>query len=198
MSLDRKSLISELMWTNNEKTPKSQLDRNLRWLYMYVVVVVVVVNTYVWIQEKHHKQWKSIKWQSLEPFKSSSSSKDSAERALICYVATDAEELTASKSELGKQHAVFVCKGWGTLFKQFYAESSCTVTVTHTLIHMFCKSRFWCLVCLNQNINLDLFSVAESLLSFYLRRHCIHSCFTLGTPQNSILKTVLPWFLGLS
>lgn len=54
-------------------------------------------------------------------------------------------------------------KAWGggaAYLKQFYAESLCTVTVTHTRIHVLCKSRFWCLVCLNQKINVHLFSPA--------------------------------------
>lgn len=44
-SHNRKSLTSWLMWTNNEKTPKSQwlLNRNLRWLHICVCVVVVLV-----------------------------------------------------------------------------------------------------------------------------------------------------------
>lgn len=50
--------------------------------------------------------------------------------------------------------------GGAAYLKQFYAESLGTVTVTHTRIHVLCKARFWCLVCLNHKIDLHLSSPA--------------------------------------
>lgn len=54
------------------------------------------------------------------------------------------------------------------LLTAFYAASLYTVTVTHTRVHVLCKARFWCLVCLNQKAGLYLFSLAGSRQSFDL------------------------------
>lgn len=57
-----------------------------------------------------------------------------------------AEALRVSVVQAGEctsREAIGVECEWGgrTLFKQFYVESLSTVPVTHTLIHMLCKSR---------------------------------------------------------